>query len=203
MRIVGAGTEDEMVGSFLVGELGSERFGPALARVLAEHGYASTLLTRADLSDQSENEQRRRVLGEFRGYGEDRELFEGFPEDVSWQHVLLSRSEVLGVRYIDYSYWNALSGGTRRATDAAEFIRSGGLVFGHMPTGQFLTAAAELRKGVTWEPIICVRAGEGDPMVVLEGHARLTAMALASDCLTDEVPVLLGTSTAIVNWPCY
>ncbi len=192
-----------MVRSFLVGELGSERFGPALARVLAEHGLARTLLTGANLSDQSENEQRRRLLGEFRGYGEDRELFEGFPQDVNWQHVLLSRSEVLGVRYIDYSYWNALTGGTRRATDAAEFIRGGRLVFGHMPTGQFLAAAAELRKGVSWEPIICVRAGDDDPTVVLEGHARLTAMALASECLTDEVPVLLGTSAAVADWPCY
>jgi hypothetical protein len=29
------------------------------------------------------------------------------------------------VRYIDYSYWTALTTGTRRPTDAARFIRRG------------------------------------------------------------------------------
>jgi hypothetical protein len=107
------------------------------------------------------------------------------------------------VLYIDYSYWTALTNGTRRPTDAAQFIRSGGLVFDRMPTGHFLAVADSVRKGATWEPIICVRAGDDHPIVVLEGHARLTAMALASDCLPDEVPVLLGTSPAISDWPCY
>jgi hypothetical protein len=143
------------------------------------------------------------VLGEFRGYGENRELFAGFPDEVGWMHVLLSPAELLDVRYIDYSYWTALTEGTRRPTDAARFVRRGGLVFDRMPTGHFLALAEAVREGVTWEPIICVRAGEDHPLVVLEGHTRLTAMALVSDCLPDEVPVLLGTSAAIADWPCY
>jgi len=192
-----------MVASFLVGELSSGRFGPTLARILARRRIPKTLLTHADLTDPEENEQRRQVLGEFRGYRQDRELFAGFPDEVSWQHVVLSPAELLEVRYIDYSYWTALTDGTRRPTDAARFIRRGGLVFDRMPTEHFLAVAESVREGVTWEPIICVRAGGDDPFVVLEGHARLTAMALASDCLPDEVPVLLGTSAAISNWPCY
>jgi hypothetical protein len=203
MRIIGTGSEVEMVASFLVGELSSERFEPTIARILARHGPSKTLLTNANLSDPEENEQRRRLLGEFRGYRQNRELFAGFPDEVSWQQVLLSPSELLGVLYIDYSYWTALTNGTRRPTDAARFIRRGGLVFGHMPTGHFLAVADSLREGVTWEPIICVRAGDDHPIVVLEGHTRLTAMALASDCLPDESPVLLGTSAAISDWPCY
>jgi len=203
MRIIGAGSEAEMVASFLVGELSSERFGPTIARILASHGQPKALLTNANLSDPEENEQRGRVLGEFRGYRQNRELFTGFPDELSWQQVLLSRSELLGVLYIDYSYWTALSNGTRRPSDAARFIRRGGLVFGHMPTGHFLAVADSMREGATWEPIICVRAGDGRPMVVLEGHTRLTAMALAFDCLPAEVPVLLGTSAAISDWPCY
>jgi hypothetical protein len=203
MRIIGTSSEAEMVASFLVGELSSERFGPTLARVLARRGQSKTLVTNANLSDPDENEQRRQVLGEFRGYRQNRELFTGFPDEVSWQHAVLSPSELLGVLYIEYSYWTALSDGTRRPTDAAEFIRGGGLVFGHMPTAHFLAVADSLRQGVTWEPIICVRAGDHHPIVVLEGHTRLTAMALAPDSLPDEVPVLLGTSAAISDWPCY
>jgi hypothetical protein len=203
MRIVGPSSEAEMIGSFLLGELSSARFGPTLARILARRGHSKTLLTNANLSDPEENEQRRQLLGEFRGYGQNRELFAGFPDEVSWQHAVLSPSELLDVRYIEYSYWTALTNGTRRPTDAATFIRRGGLVFGHMPTGHFLTLADSLQQGVTWEPIICVRAGDHHPIVVLEGHARLTAMALAPSSLPDEVPVLLGTSAAISNWPCY
>ena len=203
MRIVGESSEAEMVASFLLGELSSERFGPALARILAVRRLSKTLLTNANPSDPEENEQRRGVLGESRGYRQNRELFAGFPDEVSWQQVLLSPSELLTVRYIDYSYWTALTDGTRRPTDGVRFIRGGGLVFDRMPTGHFLTLAESLRAGLTWEPIICVRAGEDHSNVVLEGHARLTAMALASDCLPDEIPVLLGTSAAISDWPCY
>jgi len=50
---------------------------------------------------------------------------------------------------------------------------------------------------------IRVRAGDHHPIVLLEGHTRLTAMALAPDCLPNEVPGLLGTSAAISDWPCY
>jgi hypothetical protein len=192
-----------MVASFLVAELGSRRFGPAISRTLARHGLSTTLLTDPALSDPRENEQRLRVLGEFRGYRQNRELFTGFPDQLDWQQVLLSPAELLDVLYIDYSYWIALTGGTRRPMDAARFIHRGGLVFGRMSTEHFLAVAAALREGMRWEPIICVRAGDHDPTVVLEGHTRLTAMALAPDCLPAEVPVLLGTSAAISAWSCY
>src|SRR5215211_4077633 len=121
MRIVGTSSEVEMVASFLVGELSSERFGPTIARILATGGQFKTLLTNPNLSDPEENEQRRQVLGDFRGYRQNRELFTGFPDEVSWQHVLLSPAELVGVLYIDYSYWTALTSGTRRPADAARF----------------------------------------------------------------------------------
>lgn len=203
MRIVGGAGEVEMVASFLLAELGSERFGETLARVLARRGLPTTLLTDADLSDAEANELRRRVLGDFRGYRQNRELFEGFPGEVSWLRVMLSPAELLDVRYIDYSYWTALTDGTRRPMDAARFIRQGRLVFDRMPTEHYLALADSVREGITWEPIICVRAGADHPIVVLEGHARLTAMALASDYLPSEVPALLGTSPAIAAWTCY
>ncbi|MGW1347370.1 hypothetical protein ACWCOV_40400 [Kribbella sp. NPDC002412] len=203
MRIIEASSEDEMVASFLLGELGSERFGSNLLRALAELGLPTTLVTDAKLADAEANELRRQVLGDFRGYRQNRELFTGFPDDVTWQRVALSPVELLDVRYIDYSYWTALTNGSRRPTDAARFIRGGGLVFGSMPTGHFLALADAFRQGVGWQPIICVRAGGNHPVVVLEGHARLTAMALARECLPDEVQVLLGSSAAMPEWSCY
>lgn len=203
MRIVGVSSEEEMVASFLLGELGSARFGPNLVRVLEALGHPATLLTEANLADREENELRRQVLGDFRGYRQNRELFTGFPDEVNWQRVALSPVELLDVRYIDYSYWTALTNGSRRPTDAARFIRSGGLVFDSMPTAHFLALADSFRQGATWQPIICVRADGNHPIVVLEGHARLTAMALAAEHLPDEMQVLLGSSAAMSQWSCY
>jgi hypothetical protein len=44
-------------------------------------------------------------------------------------------------------------------------------------------------------------------LVVLEGHTRLTAtalaLALAPEHLPDKTPILLGTSPGVANWPCY
>lgn len=117
--------------------------------------------------------------------------------------VALTPPELLNILYIDYSYWTALTNGTRRPTDAVDFIRQGGLVFDHMPTNNFLDLAAQFRNGTTWPPIICVRADTSSHLVVLEGHARLTAMALAADHLPQETPVLLSTSPTVTNWPCY
>ena len=52
-------------------------------------------------------------------------LFDGFPEDVSWQWMAITPAELATVRYIDYDYWVELSGGTRLAVDAAPPIVPG------------------------------------------------------------------------------
>lgn len=38
--------------------------------------------------------------------------------------------------------------------------------------------------------------------MVLEGHLRLTAYALAPECLPEELPVILGTSPSLPSWGC-
>jgi hypothetical protein len=46
-------------------------------------------------------------------------------------------------------------------------------------------------------------AGEGEPLVLLEGHVRLTAYALAGGWAPDEIGVLLGTSPRMAEWSLY
>ncbi|MGC4943124.1 hypothetical protein [Kribbella sp. DT2] len=188
MRTLRPSSEDEMVATFLAAELTSPRFKLSLTETLAKLGHPQALITQADLSDPVQNKQRRQVLGDFRGYRQNRELFTGFPEELSWQLEALTPPEFLNILYIDYSYWTALTNGTRRPTDAAQFIRHGGLVFDHLPTEDFLHLADLFRTGTTWEPLICVRAAPDTPLVVLEGHSRLTAMALAANQLPHETP---------------
>ncbi|MGW6788417.1 hypothetical protein [Streptomyces chartreusis] len=125
MRVLGLSSEDEMIACFLSGELSSQRFGQGLRSRLVEAGQAEQLLTHPDLSDAGANLARRGLLAATRGYGENRDLFENFPAPVTWTRALLSGEEVAGARYIDYSYWVELSGGSRRPIDAAARIEAG------------------------------------------------------------------------------
>ena len=45
-----------------------------------------------------------------------------------------------------------------------------------------------------------VAAGEGQRLVVIEGHARLTAYALFPGRLPDELEVLLGVAEGVEHW---
>jgi hypothetical protein len=40
-------------------------------------------------------------------------------------------------------------------------------------------------------------------LVVLEGHARLSAFMLAHDHLPDEMEVLVGSSPTMARWGCW
>ncbi|HEY1916747.1 MAG TPA: hypothetical protein VGH27_14330 [Streptosporangiaceae bacterium] len=55
-------------------------------------------------------------------------MFEDFPDDVRWQWMTITPAELARIRYIDYSYWIELSGGSRLAVDAAPRIAPGWLL---------------------------------------------------------------------------
>jgi hypothetical protein len=189
-------SEEEMVATFLQVELSSERFGPAVREQLATMAQSEELLTRPDLADPRANKARRDVLAATRGYGEDREVFECFPACVRWVRALLAPEELARVRYIEYSYWNEISGGSRLAADAARRIKAGVEAFS-VPNGRFLSAAAAVARGVPLPPLIL--AGERpDTLVCLEGNLRLTAHALAA--FPVEVECIVGTAPTMGDW---
>jgi hypothetical protein len=196
VRILGGSTEDEMIACFLRGELAGDRFGAEIRARLAATGQAERLITHPDLTDATANRGRRALLAATRGYGESRALFENFPADVTWTRAVLSAAETARVRYLDYSYWTELSGGTRRPADAAVRVLAGVRAFG-VPNERFLAAARAIVDGVRFEPLILV--GERpDDLVCLEGHLRLTGHALAG--FPTEVTCLVGTAPALARW---
>ena len=136
---------------------------------------------------------------EHRGYGTCTELFDGFPDDVCWQWIAITPAELAQVRFIDYDYWVELSGGTRLAADAAPRIRAGVAPFG-VPSDWALGMAQAVADGARFPPLILVTTGPGGDLVVLEGHARLTAFMLARDWLAPELEVLAGSSPAMTRW---
>jgi hypothetical protein len=119
----------------------------------------------------------------------DREgLFAGFPDDVEWERVALTRGEVLEIHYIDWDWWLKISGGTRLPRVAVE-------TQGRDDRDRAIAAA------VTSNPeLIVVTDPERSRLVLLEGHVRLTAYAAFPEYLPDELEVYLGTSPRISQW---
>ena len=67
----------------------------------------------------------------------------------------------------------------------------------------FFALADKLRSGLAVPPVILVSADGGRTRVVLEGHTRITAYALAPEAIPDEVEVILGDSPEIARWDEY
>ena len=196
MRVVRDSSEDEMIALFLLGELTSERFGEGIRTALMAAGQTETLITAADLGDAVQNRARRAILATTRGYGENRDVFENFPGRVRWVRAMLAPGELARVRYIEYSYWNELSCGSRLPADAAQQIRRGIKVFG-VSNRRFLRAARAVERGEPFPPLI-LAGRRRDRLICLEGHLRLTAYALAG--FPCEVECLVGTARTMDRW---
>ena len=115
-------------------------------------------------------------------------LFNGFPDDVVWERVALTRDEVLGILYIDWDWWLRVSKGTRLATVAVE-------VQGRDDGDRAIAAAVD-----TNPELIVVTDRPHSKLVLLEGHVRLTAYAAFPEYLPTELELYLGTSQTIADW---
>ena len=189
-------------GRAVLTELPSDRWKDDLRALLERAGLPDRVITAPDLGDDAENQARLRLLTEHRGYGTRTEIFDGFPVDVRWQWMAITPAGLAGVRYIQYDYWDELSGGSRLAVDAAARIRAGVAPFG-VPNNGKLEMAQVVASGARFPPLILVTTGFGDDLVVLEGHVRLTAFMLARDQLPPELEVLVGSSPAMTSWDCW
>jgi hypothetical protein len=183
--------EDEMVAVFLRTEIASSRFRGAILAILVGQGLDPRIVEQPNLASGEENAYRRAVLGEWRGYGRDADVFTSFPHDVRWYRALATPQDIADLRYINDDYWIELSGGTRLITDAIARIRLGIEAF-HVGNGGFWYLADALCVGAVFPELILVGQREGAPLVVLEGHSRATAYLLRPECTPAAVPVLVG-----------
>src|SRR5436190_8633054 len=171
MRALGVATEDEVLTAFVQGELESPRYGATVRKLLDRVGDNS-----------------RAVLSAYRSWP-DQGLFGGFPRTVSWSRAALTANEVLDILYIDWKWWLRLSGGSRSPRDAAVRIRAGAIPgVDDGPENELIARAAAANP-----ELIAVRA-PSSYLVLLEGHARLTAYALYPQFLPDELEIFLGES---------
>jgi hypothetical protein len=201
MRTVTRLTEDDMIAAFLGAEMASPRYGLRLRCELERRGLPADLLERPDTSDQRANAERRRVLDAHRGYLTGTRLFDGFPDGVDWWRCSATPDDLAGVRYIDYDFWNDYSDGTRIPAVAAARLRADGQKAAAPEAVEEIVA--RLRQGCVPPPLILVGRSRTDPLVVLEGHTRLTAYAYAPDVLPAELEVITGWSRRMGEWRLY
>ena len=198
MRILRPISEDEMIAVFLCAELDSSRYRERLRGWLARDGRDHDVLRRPDLGDPGANDYRRGLLEEHRAYERREGLFGGFPQRVEWFRAALGRDEVLDILYINWDWWLTISDGTRRPRDAARRIRDG-LVPGSTVEEHEPLAAALC--GTPRPPELIVATTPAHlPLVLVEGHFRLTAYALFPDYVPDDLEILLGVSDEMVGW---
>lgn len=135
-----------------------------------------SIILSVNLNNTYENIARKKLLGEFRGYGLNRELFENFPNEIQWSLCNFVSCDLNNIRYIDYSYWNELSKGTHSPLTAAQTILNGIEIYGQSNVG-FVKAAEYIRSGGKFpRPILLT--SDFEHFVIVEGHLRITAYAL-------------------------
>lgn len=194
--------ESAMVAAFLKAEFSSPRFRVSkdtnfqfsndLKRVMQRLSVSEKTITEPDLQNEHDNALRTQVLGDYRGYRQNREIFTNFPNDLSWYEAELTRDDVTNLHYVDYSYWNELSDHTHLVKDAVKNIQKGKIVF-DVPNDNFFDLAEKIRQGQTsFEPIIVWGKDKHSPLTILEGHVRATALGLAGKEAPESIKVIVG-----------
>ena len=190
MVLLNKSSENEMVSLFLIEEIKSERWKDKIIKILEDENIDINLVLEPNLNDIKENKTREKILRKFRGYN-NKELFENFPKKIDWNWALLDNNDILRIKYITYSYWEELTNGTRLAKDSVKNIKNNIEIFGVSNNG-FIEISEYIKNGNKFDPLIILAPLEKkDNMIVLEGRARLTAINLAIDYIT-ELKVLIG-----------
>jgi hypothetical protein len=101
MKFVASASEPEMVLAFLEAELNSPVWGRRIRELIGD----TSLITSGDPTDGGQNELRKTVLAETRGYGRNMWLFEGFPADVDWVRLDASIGDLGAMRHMDYPHF--------------------------------------------------------------------------------------------------
>ena len=201
MRAERPADEAEIVLAFLRGELQSPRFGHAVASALNGVGGLD-LVTNPDLNSERENEARAKALRTARGWGSGEGLFAGFPSDISWVCGIFDPEELEAIRYINYSYWVALSGGSRKPADVRPTITARDMPewLENMGTEWCFELADELASVTSVADVLVLTTPQRGELVLLEGHARLTALFVGELVGGVEVRGYTGISPSARQW---
>lgn len=188
-------SEAVMISYFLRAEITSTRFGQSVINSIVESGWGRELVDEPNLGKPEENAIRKRILMDYRGH-----YFNGFPQDVSWNHGELLIKDIEKLKTIDFDYWLNFSDNTRSLTIVAKKIKQG-IQYKDEPNDIFFQIALAQEKLLSIEPVILVGENLGK-LVILEGHFRLVAFLL-QEKQYQVIPAIIGLSNKISNWALY
>jgi hypothetical protein len=180
--------ENEVVLRFLEAEIDKEHLRAVMFRL----GIPRSLVMDANLDDASQNEQRALALRYHRGYP-DASLFEGFPRDVHWSVVRVSRDELLDALYITFEGWDRISGGTREVREGARRLVAGEVEGETLGKFASRPGFADVLGGL-------MAVSDGEKVVWLEGHHRATTIALHPEQSPESFEIYLGRSYGFAQW---
>jgi len=179
MKIIQDITAEEMVSVFLIGELNSLRWGKKIEKILITNKIPKKVITEPKIGNKKEDQKRALVLGEFRGYGKKGGLFDDLEKVMAWKRVVLDKEDFLKIKYIDYDYWNEISGKTGLVMDGVKNVKAGLEIFG-VSNRQYWQVAEVVKNGGKF-PNIILLMDTGKNLKLLEGHVRLTGYLLANN----------------------
>src|SRR2546423_374508 len=134
------------------------------------------------------------------GFGEGGDSCQGLGPDLEWRRVRLDTDEVGGLFDARQgSSWPILAPATRKVAEGATNV-------GHVFTGDSTNMVVlSLASGICHSDkkvpeIIVLRRPDGN-LVILEGHARATAIVLEAHRFPGGVDVYVGSGPSVANWP--
>lgn len=193
-------SEDEVISEFLKSEINSQRFGKRIINALGKN--SKRIITNPNLNNSKENQFRKNLLGEVRGFGRNEALFENFPDDVKWFKAVITKKELKRIKYIDYGYWSEISNKTRLPYIASKNIKADLKIY-NVSNRIFWEILSEIKKGKKFPYMVFVAKNRKSRFVILEGHARLTAYYLEPKLIPEKLEVIIGYSEKMTKWDLY
>lgn len=182
-----------MILAFLSAEVDAPRYRELVRATLCGD---LQLARNADLTDAAANQRRRFALGQYRGWDRNSYLFAGFPRDVRWKLVEVSIFELGEFRYAREFSWVALAGDSLWVKDGAANAATEPL---DETKERILAVEGEIRRGVTFPPLVATAEGEDQAHILLEGHTRASAYVRALDP-RDTREVVVGYTRSLSAW---
>ena len=202
MEDLGAATEDQVILAWLQAVIESPDFQAYIVGNPPNPANLSAALKaarQADLHDAAQNQMRRDIITSVSGFGQGTGIFQGLGGDITWRRVRLSNEDVGEMLYARHEgAWQLLSPVTRKVAEGATNV-------GHVFTGDgtnmvVLSLASGLCHSEKKVPeIIALRRGDGK-LVILEGHARATAIALEAHRFPRGVEAYVGDGPSVAGW---
>lgn len=202
MRVIGPSSAEELVAEFLRGELHSPSWRAKVTEAMLQAGLVPDQVEQPDLTDYIENRRRAAALGGYRGWPY-RALFAGWPQRVTWQRTALAWDDLARVLYANCDPWIGLSGGSLRVSDAVQCLRENvRLAPEETKAAQRIAEVVEtIRMGQSSRPLMLVLGPEdGHPIVLVEGHTRMTAYLVAGAPDDLEVIYAVAPLAAVRGW---